>query len=72
MINWKPEGRKRTRPSLKNLERWDIYSHEGKRSKNGRMEQQKAMEYGSQKASPDILKPHLYIFLSNGSNFKAV
>jgi hypothetical protein len=28
MINWKPEGRKKTRPSSKNLERWDIYSHE--------------------------------------------
>jgi len=25
MINWKPEGRKKeTRPSPKNLERWDI------------------------------------------------
>jgi hypothetical protein len=28
MINWKPEGRKKTRPSLKNVERWHIYSHE--------------------------------------------
>ena len=27
MIDWKPEGRKKTRPS-QNLERWDIYSHE--------------------------------------------
>jgi hypothetical protein len=25
------------------------------------MEQLKAMEYGSQKASPDVLKPHIYI-----------
>ena len=36
--------------------RWDIYSHEGKRTKNGRMEQSKAMEYGSRKVSPDVLK----------------
>jgi len=38
--------------------RWDIYSHEWKRSKNGRMEQPKAMEYGRRKASPEVLKPH--------------
>ena len=25
------------------------------------MEQPKAMEYGSRKASPDVLKPHTYI-----------
>jgi hypothetical protein len=49
------------RPSQKKLERWDIYSQEGRRSKNGRMEQLKAMEYGSQKALPDVLKPHIYI-----------
>jgi hypothetical protein len=29
----------------------------GKRSKNGRMEQSKAMEYESRKASSDVLKP---------------
>jgi hypothetical protein len=35
MIHWKPEGRqKRGRPP-ENLERWNIYSHEWKRSKNG-------------------------------------
>jgi hypothetical protein len=29
MIHWEPEGRKeKTRPSPKNLERWDIHSHE--------------------------------------------
>jgi hypothetical protein len=28
MINWKPEGRKKTRPSLKKLERWAMYSQE--------------------------------------------
>jgi hypothetical protein len=51
MINWKPEGR------------WNIYSHEWKRSQNGRMEQSKAMEYGSRKASLDVLKPrNLYTF----------
>jgi hypothetical protein len=57
MINWKPEGRKKTRSSPKNLERWDIYSSEWKRSQNGRMEQSKAMEYGSRKESADGLKP---------------
>jgi len=28
MVNWKPEGRKKTRSSPKNLERCDIYSDE--------------------------------------------
>jgi hypothetical protein len=46
------------RPSPKNLERWDIYNHEGKRSKNGQM------EYGSLKVSPDDLKPHTYVYIS--------
>jgi len=50
---WRKE---KTRPSPENLERWNIYSHEWKRSKNGRMEQLKAMEYESQKASSDVLK----------------
>jgi hypothetical protein len=27
-IHWKPEGRKKTRPSPENLKRWNIYSHE--------------------------------------------
>jgi hypothetical protein len=45
------------RPSPKNLERGDIHSHEGKRPKNGGMEQQKAMEYGSRKASSDVVNP---------------
>jgi hypothetical protein len=27
-IPWKPEGREKTRPSPKNLESWNIYSHE--------------------------------------------
>jgi hypothetical protein len=54
------EGEKR--PSPKNLERWDIYSDEWKRSKDGRMEQSKAVEYGSGKASSDVLKPrNIYI-----------
>ena len=51
----------KTRPSPKNLERWDICSHEWKRTKNKRMEHPKAMEYGSRKASPDVLKSHVYI-----------
>jgi len=46
-----------TRPSPENLERWNIYSHEWKRSKNGRMEQSKAIEYESHKASSEVLKP---------------
>jgi hypothetical protein len=28
MINWTPELRKKTKSSPRNLERWDIYSHE--------------------------------------------
>jgi hypothetical protein len=28
MIYWKPEGRKKTRPSPENLERCNVYSHE--------------------------------------------
>jgi len=27
------------------------------------MEQPKAKEYGSRKASPDVLKPHIYIYI---------
>jgi hypothetical protein len=49
-----------TRPSPKNLKRWNIwniYSDEWKKSKNGQMEQWKAMEYESRKASSDVLKP---------------
>jgi len=45
MIHWKPEGGKKMRPSPENLERWNLYSREWKSSKNGRMEQSKAMEY---------------------------
>jgi len=45
-------------------EGWNIYSHEWKRSKNGRMEQSKAMEYESRKALSDILKPrNIYIYI---------
>ena len=45
-------------------ERWNIYSHEWKISKNGRMEQSKAMEYESRKASSDVLKPrNIYIYI---------
>ena len=45
------------------MKRWAIYSREEKRSKNGRMEQPKAMECGSRKVSPDVLKPHVYIYM---------
>ena len=39
------------------------YSHEWKKSKNGRMEQSKEMEYESRKASSDVLKPrNIYIY----------
>jgi len=48
---WRKE---KTRPSPENLQRWNIYSHEWKRSENGRMEQSKAMEYESLKASSDF------------------
>jgi hypothetical protein len=59
MIHWKPEGMKKTRSSPENLERWNmcIYSHEWKRSKNGRMEQSKTMEYEGRKVASDVLKP---------------
>jgi hypothetical protein len=53
MIHWEPEGRKK-----RGLERGDIQIYEGKRPKNGRVEQQKAMEYGRRKASPDVVNPH--------------
>ena len=52
--------------SPKNLERWNIYSYEWKRSQDRRVEQSKAMEYGSPKASSDVLKPrniHIYIYI---------
>jgi hypothetical protein len=45
------------------------------RSKNGRLEQQKAMEYGSRKTSSDVLKPrniyiyiYIYIYIINKRN----
>jgi hypothetical protein len=60
-----------TRPSLENVERWNIYSHEWKRSKNGRMEQSKAVEYESRKASSDVLKPR-YIYIYIFSSYRAV
>jgi hypothetical protein len=65
MIHWEPEERKKkTRPSPKNLERGEIHSHEGKRPKNGRMEQQKAMDHGSRKASSDVVNPrNIYIYI---------
>jgi len=50
------------RPSPKNLERWDIYSHELQRPTSRRIEQSKAMEYGSRKASPEVSIPH-YIYI---------
>jgi hypothetical protein len=61
------------RSSPENLERWNVYSHEWKRSKNGRMEQSKALEYESRKASSDVLKPrnmcvcviiYIYIYIA--------
>ena len=58
---WKKE---KTRLLTKNLVRWDIYSHEWKRYKNGRMEQSKEMEYGSRKVSSEVLKlRYLYIYI---------
>jgi hypothetical protein len=56
LIYWKPEGRKKRGRPRRTLERWNIYSHEWKRYKNGRMEESKAMEYESWKASSDVLK----------------
>jgi hypothetical protein len=63
METWRKE---KTRLSPENLETWNIYSHEWKRSTNGRMEQSKAMEYESRKASSDALKPrNIYRFSGN-------
>jgi hypothetical protein len=41
---------------------WKDGVYTAMRTKNGQMEQPKAMVYGSWKASPDVLKPHIYIF----------
>jgi len=58
MIDWKPEGtKKRGHPQRT----WKDGIYTAMRTKNWRMEQPKAMEYGSWKASPDVLKPHIYI-----------
>jgi hypothetical protein len=37
-----------------------IYTAVSDRYRNGRMEQPRAMEYGSRKASPNVLKSHIY------------
>jgi hypothetical protein len=59
---WRKE---KTRPSPENLKRWNIYSHEWKRYKNGRMEQSKAMECESREESSDVLKPNIYIHIES-------
>jgi hypothetical protein len=46
-----------------NLERWNMYSHEWKRSKNGQMEQQKAMKHGSRKASSEVLQLRMNTYI---------
>jgi len=64
MDNWKPEVRKK-RGRLRRTWKdgiWDIYSDGWERSENGRVEQTKAMEYGSRKASPDT-HTHTYIYI---------
>ena len=63
MIHWKPEGRKkRVRP--RRTRKDGIYTAINERSKNGRMEQSKEMEYESRKAQSDVLKPrNIYIYI---------
>jgi hypothetical protein len=57
MIHWKPEGKKqRGRP--RRTWKDGIYTAVNERSKKGRIEQSKAMEYESRKASSDVLKQH--------------
>ena len=56
--------KKKTRPSPKNLERWNINSHEWKRSKNGRMEQPKAMELAVGRRRQTFLNRAIYIYIS--------
>ena len=55
--------KKKTRPSPKNLERWNINSHEWKRSKNGRMEQPKAMELAVGRRCQTFLNRAIYIYI---------
>jgi hypothetical protein len=67
---WRKET---TRPSPENLKRWNIYSHEWRRSKNGRMEQLKAMEYESWKASSEVLNSciiYIYIYILSQRTWK--
>jgi len=58
MINWKPEGRKkRGRPRRT----WKAGIYTAMSERGLRMEQPMAMEHGSRKALPDVLKSHIYI-----------
>ena len=61
MINWKPEGRKkRGRP--RRAWKDGIYAAVSERGlRMSEWNNRKATEYGSCKASPDVLKPHIYI-----------
>jgi hypothetical protein len=59
--------KEKTRPSPKNLKRWNIYTHEWKISKNERMKQSQAMEYGSRKA-PLVLEQRLRLNEGSGSH----
>ena len=71
MINWKPEGRKkRGRPHRNWKDR--IYTAKSERDtyQDRRMEQSKAMDCGSRKASSDVSKLHniyIYIYKMNGT-----
>jgi hypothetical protein len=63
MIHWEPEGRKKRGRPRRTWKEGDIQSHEWKRPKNGRMEQQKAMEYGSRKVSSDVVNRTICIVI---------
>ena len=54
MINWKPEGRKKRGRSRRTWKDGIYTAMSEKRSKNGRMDQTKAIEYGSRKVSSDV------------------
>ena len=56
------------RPSPENLQRWNICSDEWKRSKDGRMEQLKGMEYESRKASSDYIYIYFIMFREEITN----
>jgi hypothetical protein len=64
MIHWKPEGRKKRGRSRRTWKDGICTAMNEKKSKNGRMEQEKAMEYETREASSDVSEPrNIYIYI---------